>query len=350
MERYIGLDAHAASCTMAVVGPSGRRLREHVVETCGEALVGTICSIRGQRHLCIEEGELSGWLYELLRPHVHRIIVAQAPRKDGPKSDSIDAYGWAEKLRTNAITTAVYKAPQRYATLRELARTYRMVTQDLVRAKNRLKSLYRSRGIDVGGDAIYQGNGQRLEELPQSARIAAQVLHAEVAELTALKAQAQQHLLKEASRHAIVSILQTAPGMGPLRVAQLVPIVVTPHRFRTVRALWSYSGLGIVMRSSSDWVQLVDRSWIRAKTQQTRGLNRRRSPVLKEIFKGAATTVSAQKPGSTPLRDSYQRLLDEGTKPNLAKLTIARKIAAVVLRMWKEKKVYDAEAHRAQLK
>jgi transposase len=350
MERYIGLDAHAASCTLAVVGPSGRRLRELVVETCGEAIVGTIRSIRGQRHLCIEEGELSGWLFELLRPHVHRIVVAQAQRQPGPKSDAIDAYGWAEKLRTNAIKTAVYKAPQRYATLRELGRTYRMITQDMVRAKNRLKSLYRSRGIDIGGDAIYQAGGQRLEELPSSARIAAQALHAEVDGLTALKAQVEQHLRAEAARHPIVSTLQTAPGMGPLRVAQLVPIVSTPHRFRTARAFWSYCGLGIVMRSSSDWVQLADGSWIRAQVQQTRGLNRRRSPVLKAIFKGAATTVIAQRPGSTPLRDKYQRLTDAGTKPNLAKLTIARQVAAVVLRMWKEETVYDAKAHRARLK
>jgi hypothetical protein len=33
LERYIGLDAYASSCTLAVVGPSGRRLGSHVVET-----------------------------------------------------------------------------------------------------------------------------------------------------------------------------------------------------------------------------------------------------------------------------------------------------------------------------
>ena len=38
MERYIGLDAHASSCTLAVVGPSGKRLGSHVVETNARAL------------------------------------------------------------------------------------------------------------------------------------------------------------------------------------------------------------------------------------------------------------------------------------------------------------------------
>jgi hypothetical protein len=37
MERYIGLDAHAASCTLAVVSQAGRRLRDFPVETNGQA-------------------------------------------------------------------------------------------------------------------------------------------------------------------------------------------------------------------------------------------------------------------------------------------------------------------------
>ena len=42
--------------------------------------------------------------------------------------------------------------------------------------------------------------------------------------------------------------------MGPIRVAQLMAIVVTSCRFRTSRQLWSKIGLAIEMRSSSDWV------------------------------------------------------------------------------------------------
>ena len=35
MERYIGLDVHGANCTFGVIGPSGRKLRQDVVETHG---------------------------------------------------------------------------------------------------------------------------------------------------------------------------------------------------------------------------------------------------------------------------------------------------------------------------
>ena len=37
----------------------------------------------------------------------------------------------------------------------------------------------------------------------------------------------------------------------------------------------------------------------------------------------------------TPMHNDYERMLDAGTKTNLAKLTLARKIAATFLAMWK---------------
>lgn len=40
-------------------------------------------------------------------------------------------------------------------------------------------------------------------------------------------------LIAQAKLCPIARILQTAPGLGPIRVAHMMPIVVTPHRFRT---------------------------------------------------------------------------------------------------------------------
>jgi hypothetical protein len=64
--------------------------------------------------------------------------------------------------------------------------------------------------------------------------------------------------------------------------------------------------------------------------------------VLKYIFKGAATSVITQR-NKDPIYARYERLLDGGTKPTLAKLSLARMIAATVLRMWKDEKEYEPE-------
>ena len=53
MDRYIGLDVHSTSCTLAVVGPSGRRLGSQAIETNGQALIEAIRGIPKPRHLCM---------------------------------------------------------------------------------------------------------------------------------------------------------------------------------------------------------------------------------------------------------------------------------------------------------
>ena len=147
MERYIGLDGHAVSCTLGVISETGKRLKEIVVETNGEALVEAIRMIPGRKHLALEEGTQSAWLYELLTPHVEEVVVVGLTRRKGPKSDKIDAYARAEELRRGEIQQRVFKAPQAFTPLRELSRTHLALTRDVTRVKLRLKSVYRARGV-----------------------------------------------------------------------------------------------------------------------------------------------------------------------------------------------------------
>ena len=87
MERYIGLDAHASICTLGIVGPSGKRLGSQVVETNARALIEVLRGIPRNRRLCLEEGTLSGWLYEVLEPHVEELTVTGVRKSRGPKTD-----------------------------------------------------------------------------------------------------------------------------------------------------------------------------------------------------------------------------------------------------------------------
>jgi len=347
MDRFLGLDAHSHSCTLGVVGPSGRRLGSRVVETNGAALVETVRSFSGRLHLCLEEGELSGWLHELLEPHVEEVVVTvPRPTKGRSKDDLRDAFSRAEELRRGAITTRVYKAPVHMMALKSAVRAYSMAVRDLSRAKNRLKAVCRSRGV-LADSGIYDPTRRAkwLEQLPPAQRTLAEWLAKEHDALVPLRDEAERWLLEEAKAHPIIRKLATAPGMGPIRTAQMVAIVANPHRFRTRQQFWSYCGLAIVTRSSSDWKRDRTGQWVRAQVAQARGLTRQRHPVLKAIFKGAATTVITQM-STHPLHADYQRRLAAGIKPNLARLTLARQIAAAVLAMWKHQEVYDPERHK----
>ena len=83
MTRYIGLDAHSESCTIAVLGQSGKRLRYERLQTSAELLKSFIKEVPRPRHLCMEEGTLSGWLYEELTPVVDKLVVVLPDRTPG---------------------------------------------------------------------------------------------------------------------------------------------------------------------------------------------------------------------------------------------------------------------------
>ena len=342
MEKYIGLDVHSASCTAAVLDARGKRLGSHVIETNGQALVEFFGTQAGTLHVCLEEGTQAGWLVEILSPHVAEIVVAMVLDSRGQKSDEHDAFALAERLRAGTIETSVYKPVGSFATLRQLVKAHGMLVQDSVRVQNRIKALFRARGVRVVGSRVYskKSRAESLRQLPASSRTAAELLLEQYDALCETRDRAHKELVAESHKHPVTKQLESCPGVGEVRAAQIASVVVTPDRFRTRQQFWSYCGLGIVMRSSSDWVQTPKGAWTRATIQQTRGLNRNHNSLMKHVFKGAATTVIQQHPDD-PLHKDYQRLVAAGTKPNLAKLTLARKIAAITLAMWKTKEEYD---------
>jgi len=348
MDRYIGMDTHSQTCTLRALTATGKEVARQVLETSGAALVQAVRSIPGTKHLCIEEGTQSAWIYELLHNEVDEIVVTMPSRRAGQKDDAKDALQLAEGLRTGAIKQRVYKLCGPYSELRAAVRSYVLLRQDVTRTKNRLKALYRSRGIATPGNEVYQPDKHlRWEKLlPPPLRQSAAILFSQVDSLMKLWTTAEERLVTASKPHAIVKTLATAPAIGPIRAAQIVATVVTPHRFRTSRQFWAYCGLAIAMRSSSDWVRDRQGRWVRSKRFQTLGLNRNRQPTLKAVFKAAAHQVALQMTGH-PLHADYQRLLNTGTKPNLAQLTIARRIAAAVLAMWKKEEVYDPNKHRS---
>ena len=73
------------------------------------------------------------------------------------------------------------------------------------------------------------------------------------------------------------------------------------------------------------------------KPVATRGLNPNCNHRMKDVFIGAATG-GAQ---TEPYRSYLQGLEARGIRKEMARLTLARKIAAVSLRIWKKGETFD---------
>ena len=164
-------------------------------------------------------------------------------------------------------------------------------------------------------------------------RCRAERLYQQLDMLQHLRQQARRELLAESRKHAITAKLREIPSLGPIRCALAVALIQTPHRFRTKRQLWTYSGLGLETRDSGEYHIVQGQPRKRKKQAFVRGLNKDYNHDLKGLFKGAATRASVQ-PG--PFQEFYQRSLAKGIKPTMVRLTLARKIAAITLTLWKK--------------
>ena len=60
--RYIGLDVHRDTISVAVLDQGGRVIMESVLATRAAAALDFIAGVRGTVHVTLEEGTHSAWL------------------------------------------------------------------------------------------------------------------------------------------------------------------------------------------------------------------------------------------------------------------------------------------------
>ena len=349
--KYIAMDVHKDSITIAVRNAAGKIVMESLIETKASMILQFIDGLRGDLHVTFEEGTSAAWLYDLLKPHVTRVLVCD-PRKnksmrEGNQSDKIDARRLAELLRLNHLTP-VYHGEHGLRTLKELVRTYLTVTKDLARVMTRVKAIYRSWAIPCSGKQVY-ARCHRAEWLGKitepGVRRRAEFYYLQLDALRVLRQDARRDLLAESKKHKAWKRLCQIPAIGPIRAAVLLGILQTPHRFRTKRQLWNYGGLAIEMHSSADY-RNVDGELQRSRNNVlVRGLNRNCNHDLKNLFKGAAAVASSK---AGPFEKFYAALVAKGMKPEMARLTLARKIATIVLIVWKKGVCFDAQHLKPQ--
>jgi transposase len=347
--KYMGMDVHKESISIAVMNGAGKFVMESTIETKAATILQVIHGLQGDLYVTFEEGTWAAWLYDLLQQHVTEVVVCN-PRKNallksGNKSDRIDARKLAELLRNGSLS-GVYHGENGIRTLKELARSYLTISKDLTRVMNRIKALYRSWAIPCEGTLVYapRHRSEWLNKIPHAGvRRRAEYFYGQLDGLNALRREVRRDLLTESQKHRAAKLLRQIPSIGPIRAALLIALIQTPYRFRTKRQLWAYSGLAIETHDSAQYRYVAGQRQRSKKPQQLRGLNENHNHDLKAIFKGAATSSS-----DGPFHNFYQGLLMKGMRPSMARLTLARKIAAITLIIWKKGEQFDAEQLKPQ--
>jgi transposase len=344
--KYVALDVDSANIVAGVYDSQGKSLMECCIRNEAKAIQEFFRMLSGTVHVTFEEGAQAAWLYEVIHPLVAEVVVCD-PRQNkllraGNKSDRIDVAKLGKLLRLGELR-AVYQGPLAGHGLKQLEHAYNALVEDTTRVKNRLKALYRGRGVVCKGDAVY-GRERREHWLTKlktkELRTRALSLYEQLGYLQQLSTQAEKTMCQAARKHAGYKWIKSVPGIGAIRTAQILATAITPHRFRGKRQFWPYCGLAVVTRSSSDYEWVNGGTRRKRKPIQTRGLNQNYNRTMKAVFKGAAASAVLQ---HAEFKEYYQRLCAKGMRPEMAQLTVARKLAAIVLIVWKKGELYDAE-------
>ncbi len=102
------MDVHKETISIAVMNSAGKLVMESILETKAMTILQFVQGLRGTLQVTFEEGTWAAWLYDLLKPHVTKVVVCN-PRKNallktGNKSDRIDARKLADLLRAGLLS------------------------------------------------------------------------------------------------------------------------------------------------------------------------------------------------------------------------------------------------------
>ena len=135
-KKYVGMDVHKATISVAVRDSSGRLAMESVIETKAATTLEFVRGLGGSASVTFEEGTGASWLYDLLRPHVNEVVVCDPRKKSllrrGNKSDKVNARKLSELLRAGLVSP-VYHGDNGCRALKELARSCLTITKDQAR-------------------------------------------------------------------------------------------------------------------------------------------------------------------------------------------------------------------------
>ncbi len=336
VEVYVGLDVGSRCCHVVAIDKDGKAILDKSFPTSEANLREVFEGLRGEVHVHLESCDLAVWVRRVIKPVVGDVVVSHPKTNrwiavDPRKNDRLDARKLADLLRLGNVHAVYMTDDEDLLGFKQVVQMYDRLVRQVTRLKIQVKCRLRSQGLIATGEEVYSKLG-RVEWLGQvtstQVREAIRILYQMLDQAEASEKQMTKLLRSMADGRVAVRRLETVPGVGLISACRFVAYVQEPSRFSSREKLWRYCGLAVTHKSS-DGQPLTH-----PRLDRTSG-NPRLKNMSRQVFLGAMRTTQ-----ENMFQRMYRGAMASSQRSNHARLSVQRKIVAVLRALWKEDKDY----------
>lgn len=333
---HVGLDIHSTRISICALNDTGQVTHRSQLRSI-EEMLSALRSLLHRFEVCYEASCGYGHYHDVLRPLAARVLVAHPGQlrlifRSKNKNDRNDAERLA-KLLYLGETPTVHVPTLEVRAWREMINCRSQIIAKRTRAKNTIRSLLRSAGVNApAAPALWTKTGtawlRRLELPTFSQSLRRDLLLEEIETLTRQVRRIEQQLNRQARRTSAVTLLRTVPGVGPRTAEAVAAFIDDPHRFPNAKAVGRYFGLVPCQDQSGDRNRLGH-------------ITREGAPVVRQLLAEAAWQARRRSPTVRAYFDNAQR--DDPQRKKTALVATAHYLARMMWAMlrrgtaWQEK-------------
>jgi transposase len=344
--QYLGIDVHSSASVWCLLDENGNRVARGRAATTYPAL-STLAFELLQKGPLVAGHEVGTQVFlvhdaftsagvEIQAFNAAHLRMIAASRK---KTDTRDAYWIARALQTGMKPHPVFIPTGEVRELRIVLAQREAVLGDIKSWQYRARAQLRARGVVIpAGRTKIQREVDRLLEDPkgvetvllQSLGLCERTMSLFAEE----QARLEQDLERRVEHNEVVKRLQTIPGIGKLVSVCFYATVGDITRFANARALTSYLGLVPSIRQTGEVTQLGH-------------ISKEGPPSLRRMLVQAAHVVANSKRADTePLRAIFRRIQTNRNRRKIATVALARHLAKIAYRVWRDGTPYDPQRVR----
>jgi len=357
MGYFVGLDVSLKSTAICVLDGDGAVVWRGSADTDPAMILDALERWLGKIvRLGLETGSITPWLARELRARGLPVVVMDAGRaadalKARPvKTDRADARALAEMLQTGWYTEVFVKSEDSHRIKALLS-----ARDQLVRNKRsffgQIRGMPRPFGIRLGGrmgtskfDAAARAAVRHDDLLYLSVNALLEALAAIAAQIAAL----DKAVKRLSERSSACWRLMSVPGVGPITALAFEAAIEDPARFRRSRDVGAYLGL-------------TPRRYQSGARDVTGAISKRGDAMARHRLYEAANRLLTTWSGRSALKSwglkswglkswglkSWGLKLIKRVGPKRARVAVARKLACLLLRLWKDASHYQEEMRMA---